>query len=231
MDRIKTILTIAAVAGMLSVSSANAQAPVAATISDSGTVTTSGPRATGRFGYFNIGNGQVRQQLYISPTEWRTYKHHAHIVYQRNEAWPKPFQCHDRQLYFANFYPMYQRGYEIESTLTDNHFDRETNKLNSAGKRKIAGIMQNMPKHRRNIYVFEKGDAEITQARVADVRVSVDEWFGHLGAPKIATTTNPVYYQSGVEVQQFTSNFLGALPTPGIAIGGGGGEGGGEGGN
>ena len=212
MDRMKSIVAAAAVMGMLTATQAFAQ--TTATITDCG----SSCRA-GSVSFFG-GHQNWREKWSISKNEWNAYKNHAELVRQRNEAWPKPFQCHDRRIYFATFYPMYQRGFEIQTTLTDTHFDKNTNKLNSAGKQKIAGIMQNLPLERRQIHIFETGDAEITQARMAEVRVALSDWFGHLAAPTIATTHKPAYYQNGVEVQHLNTNFIGSLPTPGVALGG-----------
>ncbi len=228
MDRIKTILTIAAVATTLSACNVDAQIFKSASFTSGG----SGIFNGGGAGMFNAGGNGLfngRKRLLPTRSEWDAFKAHAEIVRQRNEAWPKPFQCHDRQCYFATFYPMYQRGYEIQSTLTDAHFEKDSNELNSAGKQKIAGIMQNLPVQRRQIFVFEQGDDERTHARVAAVKVAVNEWFGHMNPPTVLTTARPAHFQSGLEIQQFNQNFLGALPQPGIAIGGGGGGGAGAG--
>ena len=154
----------------------------------------------------------------------------AENAYHRNQAWPKPFECWDRQSYFGMWGPMYYRGLENHCTLTDMHFDADTNELNSAGKQKIANIMRNLPSAARQIFVFQSGNQETADARIAEVEQQVGDWFGHLGAPVVATTTNPFYGQAGALASQINEQFIQSLPAPTVPTGSGGGGGAGAGG-
>lgn len=215
MVMIKTILAISAVAAFAFASNAVAQNCGSCTSANYGYPQNCSNCAGGVAG--GVGGGSLADHWSQSKAKWHAYKKHAAIVVQRNSAWPKPFECHDRQVYFATWYPMYQRGYDVQTTLSDAHFDKDTNELNTAGKQKIAGIMQHLPKERRQLLVYENGDLAGTQKRVEQVRSATSTWFGHLGDIKIATTPMPAYGQSASLVQRFNTDFPGALPSPGVS--------------
>jgi hypothetical protein len=221
MVKIKTILAISAVAAFAFASDTVAQDCASCTTTNFGYAQNSCGGGAGCRG------GTLADHWSQSKAKWHAYNKTAKIVRQRNQAWPKPFECHDRQVYFATFYPMYQRGYDVQTTLTDAHFDEDTNELNTAGKQKIAGIMQNLPLERRQLLVFENGNTFATDKRVEQVRSAAKEWFGHLGDITVAKTTMPAYGQSADLVQKLNSDFAGALPNPGISVSSGGGVSGG----
>ena len=223
MDRIRLFCNPLIVATVLIVTAVLAPATFA---QDCATCTTG---ATTSFGYPNSGGHCGHGAAATAAAHVRGYVDMAKVAYQRNQAWPKPFECWDRQSYFAMWGPMYHRGLENQCTLTDSHFDN-TNQLNSAGKQKIASIMRNLSEASRQIYVFQSGDQATADDRVANVEREINDWFGHLGAPAIATTTRPFYGQAGAFAEQINEQFMQGQPAPSIPTGGGGGTGGAAGG-
>ena len=201
MDRIKTVLIATAVIAFAAVGTSYGQCANGC--------------GTSSFGWAS-GGKTWEQRWDEHRRNFHAYRQHAEVVRQRNVAWPKPFQCHDRQAFAATFYPMYQRGYELQCTFSNAHFDSD-NELNSAGKQKLAGIMANLPVERRQILVFDTGNPTATQTRITEVTSAVKEWFGHLPQPTIAKTINRHYGQDGNEVQQANARFLDGLPTPAIS--------------
>lgn len=110
-------------------------------------------------------------------------------VIARNEAWPMPFNCADRQLYFAFWEPMIDQGFEEQCVLNSTHFDPETGKLNSFGNHTVAGIMQNMPSTRRKVFIHREADVQTNSSRMAAVK----------------DTLNTFYDQSGPAIVEFSS--------------------------
>ncbi len=218
MDRIKTVLIAAAIVAVAAAGNAYGQGCA------------NGCNTTTHTG-FGWSNGKtLEQRLQEHRRNFHAFCEHAEVVRQRNLAWPKPFQCHDRQAFAATFYPMYQRGYELQCTFSDAHFD-DDNELNSAGKQKLAGIMANLPVERRQVLVFDTGNPTTTQTRISEVTSAIKEWWGHLPQPTIAKTINRHYGQAGDEVHQNNARFLSSLPTPAITAVSGGGAGAGGSGN
>jgi hypothetical protein len=143
-------------------------------------------------------------------------KQQADLIAQRNDAWPKPFICYDRQAYHSIFAVMTQRGWQCECTLTSDHFDSETQELNRAGKSKIAGIMTNLPEVARQVHVLQDSTDEIANARLANVRTQIQDNFVALPAPEIAITTNVPHGMSGSLIEDVQKRFIAGLPEPSV---------------
>lgn len=109
-------------------------------------------------------------------------------VMARNRVWPKPFDCADRQLYFSIWEPMLDAGYEKHCTLTQAHFAKDSNELNDYGKSAVAGVMRNMPKHRKTIFIHRDVDQQIADSRMNAVRNVVSTWYGSESNASIAFT-------------------------------------------
>lgn len=101
-------------------------------------------------------------------------------IYARNQAWPKPFSCASRQLYHNIWRPMYDAGWEDQCILTSTHFD-ENGELTKYGQHQISGMMMNMPKNRRIIFIQDTADQAETQSRVAKVQNVIQNWFSNRG--------------------------------------------------
>ena len=107
-------------------------------------------------------------------------------VAARNEAWPMPFNCADRQLYFSIWDPMIDQGFEEQCVLNTAHFDAETNELNQFGNYTVAGIMQNMPTTRRKVFIHREADVAANQARMTAVKTTINTFYGQKGPAQVA---------------------------------------------
>ena len=143
-------------------------------------------------------------------------KQQADLICERNDAWPKPFMCYDRQAYHSIFAVMTQRGWQCECTLTSEHFTPETQEHNRAGKSKIAGIMNNLPEVARQVYVFQDSTAEVANSRLANVRAEIQESFTALPAPQLALTTYTPHGMNGALVEDVQKRFIEGLPAPAV---------------
>ncbi len=117
----------------------------------------------------SFGYGQVKDRLHATQAQ-------NDKIYARNAAWPKPFTCASRQLYHNMLRPMYDAGWEDQCILTSTHFD-ENGELTRYGKQQIHGMMMNMPKSRRVIFVQTTADQTETQARLAKVQNVIQTMF------------------------------------------------------
>lgn len=148
--------------------------------------------------------------------EWKL---ESEKIYQRNNAWPKPFSCLDRTAYHAVFPPMINAGYEIQCVLGSQHFDQETQELNSFGQTTIASIMQNMPSHRKHVYVTQDADERITARRLDEVNHIVNTYYGQLAPNAIvaASTLQPGII-TGNRAEAIARNFTESSPAPVVPL-------------
>ncbi len=142
------------------------------------------------------------------------HKQQAELIRERNDAWPKPFQCFDRQAFHGVFAVMTQRGWQCECTLTSDHFDSTTHELNIAGKSKINGIMSNLPEVARQVHVYQDSTYAIAETQLASVRKEVQDKYSFLPPPELALTTFKPHGMSGALVEDVQKRFVEGLPAP-----------------
>ena len=157
---------------------------------------------------------------------WRSKLDHNRKLNQkivaRNDAWPKPFECLDRQSYHNVWLPLLDAGYEQHSILSDNFFDPETNELNRLGIHRVAGVMQNLAGNRKAVYVTRHANPQINEARLAAVQQTIQTYYGQLGAARVALTDRQPWVTSGIDTEVMNSKRIDAFPSPMIQIGTGG---------
>lgn len=140
-------------------------------------------------------------------------------IYARNDAWPKPFECLDRQSYHNVWIPLLDAGYEQHSILSENFFDPETNKLNQLGIHKVAGVMQNLKGERRAVYITRNADEQVNDARLAAVEETIQTYYGQMGPARVALTDRQPWVTNGIQTEALNQKRLDAIPTPMIQIG------------
>ncbi len=148
--------------------------------------------------------------------KWDLTKQHADLIAQRNDAWPKPFQCYDRQAYFSLWSVASTAGWCNECTLADEHFDADSQRLNRAGQAKLAGIMINLPPQARQVFVYETGNSEVVDRRIAAVNELLSDRYGHLQSPPVATTFRRPMGMSGTLVEDIQTKFVQFQPNPAV---------------
>lgn len=156
-----------------------------------------------------FGNHQISQRL--QATQAQNDK-----IYARNAAWPKPFACASRQHYHNMWRPMFDAGWEDQCILTSVHFDQD-GELTRYGKNQISGMMMNMPRSRRTIFVQELANQADTNARVAKVQNVIQTWFAQRGG-MVQVSSRTAVTMSGVRAVGITEGSLNSAPAPIIPI-------------
>lgn len=189
-----------------------------------------GQSAGGGFGYpggAKAGCGNCSGCRSGRQCQWRdqmkkNFDHASEVnarVMARNQAWPMPFACADRQLYFRMWEPMIDSGMMAQCTLSASHFDQETQELNSYGESAVSSIMQNMPASRRNIYIQNSGDQLASDSRMGSVRNTVQKWYGHVPAPSLAFTNTYPYESDAAHIEIINTASSASNPAPVISVG------------
>lgn len=145
-------------------------------------------------------------------------KYNCQRVIARNEAWPMPFNCADRQLYFSFWEPMIDQGFEEQCVLTSAHFDPESGKLNSYGKHAVAGIMQNMPSTRRKVFIHRDADVDANAARMAAVQNTIDTFYNQSGPALVEFSNKLPVRLRGTKAEAISRLGMENHPTPVIPI-------------
>jgi hypothetical protein len=164
------------------------------------------------------GHGSHREHLQSMRAE-------HHKIAARNDAWPKPFDCADRQLYHSMFTSMIDGGFEEQCVLCASHFDSESNELNAFGKHAVAGIMQNMPSHRKQVFVTRDSNERVSAERLANVDSVIKTYYGQV-APNASVTysTKQPASVTGIRADMISQKFVEGQPSPNIPIAAGGGS-------
>lgn len=149
----------------------------------------------------------------------KAYEQH-NLMFQRNQAWPKPFVCWDRTAYLSVWNQMYTSGLAEQCTLCEHHFDPTTGVLNRMGERKIQAVFQNHPEWQRGLLVVQSRDPQVNQTRLENVRNSVRQWYGEEVASQVAMTSIVPEPASGAKIQVINSSYNSSLPPPTINQGG-----------
>ncbi len=110
--------------------------------------------------------------------------------WHRNNSWPEPFNKIDRQLYAAPFATMIDNGWRTQNTLTDYHFDTETQTLNLAGEHKLHWIATQAPEHRRCVFVLQGPNAQATAVRIDSVQQAAARVVQRGPLPPVLETEN-----------------------------------------
>ena len=143
-------------------------------------------------------------------------------TFARNNAWPMPFDCADRQAYFSIWEPMIDQGWEEQCVLNAAHFDPQTNELNKFGQTAVAGIMQNSPSNRRIVYINRDVNDQINQQRRSMVEDLINTFYGRNNTAQVAFSNKRPVTTSGQRGAQIQEQWMGAQATPAIAVSTGG---------
>lgn len=154
---------------------------------------------------------------------WKERHAHYHAlnrkITQRNDAWPKPWACLDRQAYYNAWTPMLISGYEEHAVLSDNFFDPNTNELNQLGIYKLAGLMQNMPVKDRQVFVTRSSDDSVNNARLASINQTINTYYRHLGSAQVSLSNRQPTFVSGRISDAILKNRLENMVPPMIQAG------------
>ena len=117
----------------------------------------------------------------------------------RNEAWPNPFACWDKQGYYETWRPMLQAGSEVQAVLDTNYFT-DANELNRVGIDRVAGIVQNMPTGERTVYVNRSGDDFVDKARMDAIRHTISTYYAQSGPADVRMSNRIPQSVNGADI-------------------------------
>lgn len=139
--------------------------------------------------------------------------------YYYNHYWPYPQNCDDRFMVNANLQQQTANGWVEGTTLYDQDFDPQTNRLSNAGHIHLRWIMLHSPPQYRNVYVASGLDQELNQVRLASVQAAtMDFCAAGPGIPVMLRMTD--FPGTPAQIVDLTSRkWIGSLPTPRVQFG------------
>jgi hypothetical protein len=145
---------------------------------------------------------------------WHAFWQRMELDRKRANCWPEPWVHYDREVYNAPFTTMINNGWRAENTLTDFHFDGETQKLTRAGELKLRNILIDTPEHRRSVFVLAGTNRETTSIRVDSVQNATSRVVGQGPLPEVLQTTRQPRNWSADYIDAVLRADRGATPTP-----------------
>lgn len=136
----------------------------------------------------------------------------------RNGAWPKPFQCADRQLYFQFWQPMLQSGINANCLLSDHHFDVDSGELNAAGKTRLRTIAQNNPVGHKAVLIQNTGDQMVNSQRLSYVQQVVSDWYAGSGFSQVAVSNSYPIRGAGGRIETINQLYVEGTAPPIIPV-------------
>ncbi len=144
--------------------------------------------------------------------------------FARNQAWPKPFDCADRQLYHCIWNPMLDAGCRSNCLFTANHFDTDTNELNDMGRAKVRSIFRNFAMADKYALVQNDGNRSVADSRLQNLQNAIDNWYGSDAFVEVAVTDlYPVGF-AGSRAESINNLSLQETPPPVIPVASGAGS-------
>jgi len=134
--------------------------------------------------------------------------------FKRNNCWPAPFVCPDRQAVREPFVRMVAKGWTRENTLGDHHFEPETGKLTYAGVLKVRKILLLGPIEHRTIYVYRAMKPEETAARVDAVQQLAADTLRTGQLPAVLETNLPAPGWPADQVDNVSRRYRATMPDP-----------------
>jgi hypothetical protein len=171
----------------------------------------------------------IAAALSVQPAEAQFFRK----VFRRNNCWPQPFIIPDRVAVRTPFAIQVNKGWSVQNTLHDEHFDTETGMLNEAGELKVRDILTESPVDHRTVYVLRARKPDLTAARHQSVAEFASKITENGEVPQIAETgvrprTSPADYINTIGTRYAESTPDPRLPqsATGASSGGGGSSGG-----
>jgi hypothetical protein len=133
---------------------------------------------------------------------------------RRNNCWPEPFDCPDRQAVRAPFLVMVHNGWIRQNLLDEHHFDGTGTSLNESGRLRVRWILTQAPRHHRTIYVHRTASPEVTAARVEAVEALASEMIPSDTPPQIVETDATAPGWPASQIYAIGQKFDGSAPEP-----------------
>ncbi len=164
-----------------------------------------------------LGNGKFAHARADIQNQIDQMKVQSEKVRARNDAWPKPFACADRQAYHNVWNGFYESGFIAHCTLIDDHFNSETGELNRFGESVVQGLMKNSPNNQREVFIYD-GRSELDfDTKRRSVTALVNRWYGD-DTIQVTSTTRWPMQGSGLRSEATNKLFVDTTPEPVITI-------------
>lgn len=151
--------------------------------------------------------------------------HHIGSEWMLNNMWPAPFVARDRQAVRAPFAVMIDKGWQIQNTLGDHHFDEETQQLTRAGELQLRWIVTQSPENRRTVFVLRGHNEDATSVRVDTVQQAVAQLQPRGPLPAVVQTNKIPPASPAEYADDVNQKAIKARPTPALPAGATGGSG------
>lgn len=101
---------------------------------------------------------------------WNGFWNKVNVGYERNNAWPDPFNEMDAMGVITPFEAMKQNGWVLHNTIGPHQFRDGDGALTTSGQKKLAWIVTQAPTSRRQVYIVRASNQQETESRVNSVR-------------------------------------------------------------
>lgn len=146
--------------------------------------------------------------------DWHSFWARVELDWHRNNAWPEPFRYMDRQSVYAAFATQRNKGWQVQNTIGNVHFDPESNKLTRAGVAHIYSVLVNSPPQRRIVFVQQAFDEQTTEKRLDEVQRTIAQMMPGRAMPEVVRTDNAPAASTAVYPNMIHEKYQQAIQPP-----------------
>lgn len=146
--------------------------------------------------------------------KWHGFWNRIGIGYERNNAWPDPFNEYDAMAVITPFEAMKQNGWILHNTIGPHQFREGDGALKTSGQEALAWIARQAPPSRRQVYIVRASTEKETQARVDSVREMLAQVHNSGPVPSIMLTDRMPPSASGDWATKVNRTWLEQLTPP-----------------
>jgi len=156
--------------------------------------------------------------------DWHDFWTRSKLDFHRNTSWPQPFQSQEREAVRSPFRIMANKGWQMEHTLADWHFQSDTQQLTKAGEMRLRYLLS-VPEARRAVFVLRGATRDVTATRVDSVQQAIVRIQPEGKLPPVYESTVRPPNWPGDAVDAMNRKYYDSQPAPVLPAGGGGGGG------
>lgn len=145
---------------------------------------------------------------------WNEFWHNLHVGYDRNNAWPDPFNDLDARQVIMPFEIQKRNGWRLQNTMGATLFRDGDGALVASGHEKVYHIATQAPAAHRQIHVLRGRSEQETKARVEAVRQSLASLNLQQGMPEVFVIDREPFASSGTAAVQINRQWLEQMPAP-----------------
>jgi hypothetical protein len=146
--------------------------------------------------------------------DWNSFWYGVKVDWHRNHAWPEPFRYGDRQSVYAAMAAQTAKGWQLQNTVGDVHFDADSHKLTRAGEAQIYQVLVNSPPQRRVVFVQQAFDEETTEMRMDAVQRTIARMMPGRPMPAVVKTDQPAARARALHANMINEKFNSAITSP-----------------